>query len=939
MSEYFDPEAIIAANPIAEIIGRYVDLRSNGSEFQACCPFHDERTPSFTVNPHTNLFYCFGCGAGGNVINFMMNIANIDFKAACRLLGGKSEDLAKIKASPLKRELRKPEDIYAGFEPVIPAPHEIIGGGSVPILNPKKVDENGFNAGRWKPVNVWPYTQANGQVSHYVIRTEIEKEGGKKEKLTPTVYWCKWPNGGEGWTLYRPEENRPLMNLHKIKSNVNAVIYLVEGEKAAEVGDRETFHLSESIVFSCWPGGTNGIKAVDWKPLAGRKVMLLPDYDLEGFKCLRGQYKGNEKTPGVIDYLKEVHAEIVGFIIPEEDRPKGWDIADKDGKREPAWKQGELVDWMKARKRSKLQKHPLEKTSESEEQKPAGEGDYIDPPDLEECKQHDLSDLPFRILGYSRDTRYYLPMTTQQIIELSPSQHSASQLINLAPLEYWLWKFGDGRKPRSIQWIEVANALLKLSAEKGLFDSKSDVRGRGAWLDNGRAVLHLGEEVYVDGEEHSPEEVDSKFIYEKNHSIGHIFTDPASTEESVQLLNLIKMLSWENPLSAYLLAGWCVIAPICGILKWRPHIWITGASGTGKTTALDMIVKVMLGNFGIKTEGKTTEAGIRQTLGQDARPVIYDEAEAEDKKAAGRMQEILDLARVSSSGGVITKGSQDGEGISFCVRACFCFSAINHSVKHLADENRISQLVLVPNIEHSNKEKFKELKLQIQETITEEFAAKMFARSMANMETLVHNIEVFVDAAAIELNSRRIADQVGTMLAGVYLCQTDKKISPENARKWIAAQDWGDHTTLNSSSDLERLISKIATSRINVRAEHETFNITIGEAIISAAGRAEAGSQLDKMRHECHDELRRHGIKLYEPKATETRIADDGVMIANSSEPLRKLLEDTPWSVSWPRVLFEHDQAQKIETSYFTGGINQRSVMLPVDAFHKGVKK
>jgi len=79
-------EQINAANDIVEVIGGYLQLKRAGAVFKANCPFHNERTPSFTVNPQRQIYKCFGCGAGGSVIRFVMNYENLDFVAAARKL-------------------------------------------------------------------------------------------------------------------------------------------------------------------------------------------------------------------------------------------------------------------------------------------------------------------------------------------------------------------------------------------------------------------------------------------------------------------------------------------------------------------------------------------------------------------------------------------------------------------------------------------------------------------------------------------------------------------------------------------------------------------------------------------------------------------------------------------------------------------------------------
>ncbi len=86
----FYPEEIIqevrASNDITDIVSEYVKLKRAGNSLKGLCPFHKEKTPSFSVAPDKQIFHCFGCGAGGNVINFIMRIENIDFIEAIKLL-------------------------------------------------------------------------------------------------------------------------------------------------------------------------------------------------------------------------------------------------------------------------------------------------------------------------------------------------------------------------------------------------------------------------------------------------------------------------------------------------------------------------------------------------------------------------------------------------------------------------------------------------------------------------------------------------------------------------------------------------------------------------------------------------------------------------------------------------------------------------------------
>ncbi|MEO1249294.1 MAG: CHC2 zinc finger domain-containing protein, partial [Pseudomonadota bacterium] len=68
--------------PVSEIVGKRVKLIRRGREFVACCPFHNEKTPSFTVNDDKGFFHCFGCGEHGDVVGFIMRHDGLSFPEA-----------------------------------------------------------------------------------------------------------------------------------------------------------------------------------------------------------------------------------------------------------------------------------------------------------------------------------------------------------------------------------------------------------------------------------------------------------------------------------------------------------------------------------------------------------------------------------------------------------------------------------------------------------------------------------------------------------------------------------------------------------------------------------------------------------------------------------------------------------------------------------------
>ena len=92
MARYSDEliDEIRNSNDIVSIISQYVNLKRSGRNFFGLCPFHNEKSPSFAVSPDKQIFHCFGCGVGGNVIHFVSKIENVGFKEALELLANRA---------------------------------------------------------------------------------------------------------------------------------------------------------------------------------------------------------------------------------------------------------------------------------------------------------------------------------------------------------------------------------------------------------------------------------------------------------------------------------------------------------------------------------------------------------------------------------------------------------------------------------------------------------------------------------------------------------------------------------------------------------------------------------------------------------------------------------------------------------------------------------
>ena len=101
-------EEVRNRSDIEQIIGSCVTLKRAGSNVKGLCPFHNEKTPSFTVYPGSQSFYCFGCGSGGDVITFVMKYNNLDYAGAVEYLAARAGiDIQKDNTRPERGVSRK----------------------------------------------------------------------------------------------------------------------------------------------------------------------------------------------------------------------------------------------------------------------------------------------------------------------------------------------------------------------------------------------------------------------------------------------------------------------------------------------------------------------------------------------------------------------------------------------------------------------------------------------------------------------------------------------------------------------------------------------------------------------------------------------------------------------------------------------------------------
>lgn len=333
-----DTDALLAGVDLVALVGQRVPLKANGREFHGLCPFHNERSPSFTVNPSKGFYHCFGCGAHGDAIRWVMEWDDATFLDACERLGDRSRALAVSGASP-KQRVAHQLDRQPVWVPLLPVPSEaplLLASDrrTLPVWNPKR--------GRFWTLDYTradAYLNASGELLGYVMRVEFGDA-----KVTPTVTWCVGPNGVEQWCVRPFPSPRPLQGLDALALRPHAPVIVVEGEKCRAAGAGA---FTQYVVVT-WPGGSKGIAHVDWAPLSGRDVVLWPDADAAGTQAMLGWTdRGGVVHRGVAQCAHRAGARSLRYI-DTDGMPRGWDIADALSGDEP-WSRVQLAAWARRR--------------------------------------------------------------------------------------------------------------------------------------------------------------------------------------------------------------------------------------------------------------------------------------------------------------------------------------------------------------------------------------------------------------------------------------------------------------------------------------------------------------------------------------------------------------------------------------------------------------
>jgi hypothetical protein len=383
-------------------------------------------------------------------------------------------------------------------------------------------------------------------------------------------------------------------------------------------------------------------------------------------------------------------------------------------------------------------------------------------------------DCPVIPLGMDGKITYVVD-SLGQMIDVATSEWTHNTLISLFAARpeylYHHWPRFNA-KTLAINGLEVKEAhqaLIKAAAMRGMFSPRDSVRGRGSWTTSRNELIwHAGPALYrIEGKQlkaAKPGEVDGMF-YPQRPPITIPWREPVPPKDSPagQLLQDLDSWSWERKtLDPVLVLGGIAAMFLGAALPWRPHLFLSGDKGVGKST-LQKVIRAVLGPS-VFTSEDTSRAGVYQIIGQDCLPVAIDELEA--SAVSRKASEIVDLARVASSGGTISRGGADHEGVQFTLRNTFLFSAINPPPMEPADRSRMAIL---------NMGKLEKQRIGREPKIDGDVCGRMILRSLMDSWPKFHGcFEGWKKTLFLGGLDSRAQDTYGTLLALAHLLLGDE---------------------------------------------------------------------------------------------------------------------------------------------------------------------
>lgn len=553
----------------------------------------------------------------------------------------------------------------------------------------------------------------------------------------------------------------------------------------------------------------------------------------------------------------------------------------------------------------------------------------IEPPD----------DMPIVCLGLNGDLHYYLD-GHYQFRAMKAGDHGRLHLLALfGRHQAWLLdRFGTVDKnklPTGKFKAEVVQNMLFHGCNKaGLLDPLRQVRGVGAWADaEGHLIVHMGDRVFLNGETKPPGRY-GEHIYPAFPPTPRPARIPEGTDAGHEAIAILQTWHWENALQPLLVLGWIAQGYVAGAVKWRTHMICDGERGSGKST-LQALLARLFGSWLLSTSD-TTAAALYQLMGGRAQPVAIDEFEFGDNPA--RKQQVIQVLRQASSGGMVQRGGDNHVGRQFSAQFPAFLTAITPISLHPQDESRMVRVKLRALDDNAAVPDLSEARLAA-------LGARLMRRMRDQWPRWVKTLDAWrAGLAEFAGLDARMQDLYGTLLAAADLLLYED-VAGSGAQLW--AGDGG----AAIEDTCRKLAAMIAPARAEDLADQArclnhllTSNLDRG----GGAPRRTVASWIRQVRDgQTQNRAMLDGAKTLESDAqkalgmTGLRVISekDGtfLFVANSHPALMRLFDGTPWpgvagaAGSWVGTLRRLPGATPTPNAIKVGGATQRGTLVPID--------
>lgn len=306
---------------------------------------------------------------------------------------------------------------------------------------------------------------------------------------------------------------------------------------------------------------------------------------------------------------------------------------------------------------------------------------------------------PVKALGINGKVQYFLDIHGQLQPETKLEIQTISRMFgNRQHLLFERYpRYARGAKKPTPKVFDASRAMSDMvaaCADRGLFDPIGAVRGVGAWTDDdGQLIYHTGDKIYYGDQVLEPTSIGGR-IYPAQPPIPH----PALSVKGAGPIEHIRaeFSTWQwrrGDLDTQFAIGMMGCLLLGGALIWRPAFWVTGGKSTGKSRLQTLINHLLGGDKGVFRSEDSTAASISNSLRLSTIPVALDELEPGDA-GSRKEQQIIQLLRLSASGGRRTRSAADQSTTETVIRSTFLASSILIPPLEPQDRSRIIVLDL-----------------------------------------------------------------------------------------------------------------------------------------------------------------------------------------------------------------------------------------------------